>query len=495
MLLTISTTAPDHDSGGTYTPTDLGYLLHKHPDRLQRFELSFGAAHVFYPVANETRCTAALMLEVDPVALARGGEQHRPGHQLWPYVNDRPYVASSFMSVAISRVLGTALSGNCKTRPELVDTPIPLELELAVLPSRGRDGAQFLEDLFTPLGYTVDAIACPLDEDFEQWGTSPFYKVTLRSDSHTLSQALSHLYVLIPVLDDDKHYFIGQDEVEKLLRHGEGWLDAHPMREAITRRYLERRGRLVRAALARLSEEEDEAGANTRDSKPTTQEDEDAPIKRTLHQERLATVHQWLVESGARSVLDLGCGEGKLMQLMQPTTQFEKIAGVDVSTRALERAERKLRLTQLSPAARERIALWQGSLTYRDKRIEGFDAAALVEVIEHLDEERLGALERAVFQFARPSTVIVTTPNSDYNALFESLPAGEFRHSDHRFEWSREEFEAWCDGVASAHGYTARFLPIGPVDDTHGAPCQAAIFTLNHETTTATTTVTEGGAR
>lgn len=469
MLLTISTT---HDDD----PTRLGYLLHKHPDRLQHFELPFGQAHVFYPEANASRCTAALMLSIDPVALARGGDHHRPGHQLWPYVNDRPYVASSFMSVAISRVLGTALSGNCKPYPELASTALPLTFELAVLPCRG--GASFLRELFEPLGYNVDAKACPLDEDPSfGWGESPFYKVTLQSDKHTLSQALSHLYVLIPVLDDDKHYFIGHDEVEKLLRHGEGWLEQHPMREAITRRYLERRGRLVRAALARLSEEEDEP--DTQKSKPDTQEDEDAPIKRTLHQDRLDIVNRWLVESGARTVLDLGSGEGKLLRLMQRTGQFERIAGVDVSSRVLERAERKLRLSQLSPEQRERFSLWQGSLTYRDRRLEGFDAAALVEVIEHLEPERLPALERAVFEFARPTTVIVTTPNADYNALFESLPAGEFRHTDHRFEWSREEFSTWCDRVEANHGYSARILPIGPLDEDLGAPCQAAIFTLN----------------
>ncbi len=301
--------------------------------------------------------------------------------------------------------------------------------------------------------------------------------MTLESEAYTLSQALSHLYVLIPVLDDDKHYFIGKDEVEKLLRHGEGWLDTHPMREAITRRYLERRGRLVRAALARLSEEEDET--DEQDAKPATQEDEDAPIKRTLHQDRLDTVNQWLLESGARNVLDLGCGEGKLLRLMQREKQFERIAGVDVSSRVLERAERKLRLSQLSPEQRERFSLWQGSLTYRDRRLEGWDAAALVEVIEHLELERLSALERAVFEFARPTTVIVTTPNADYNALFESLPAGEFRHTDHRFEWSREEFSAWCQRVEEMHGYSASIHLIGPVDEDLGAPCQAAIFTLN----------------
>src|SRR5436190_17920500 len=148
MLLTITNTKPP--------ATDLGYLLHKNPSRVQSFELSFGKAHVFYPEATENRCVAALLLDVDPVGLVRSrrgpaGE----GGLLDQYVNDRPYVASSFMSVAIAQVFGSALSGRSKDRPELVETPLPLEARLSVLPCRGGEG--FLRRLFEPLGYDVTA--------------------------------------------------------------------------------------------------------------------------------------------------------------------------------------------------------------------------------------------------------------------------------------------------------------------------------------------------
>jgi 3' terminal RNA ribose 2'-O-methyltransferase Hen1 len=235
--------------------TDLGYLLHKNPARVQSFELSFGKAHVFYPETSSGRCTAALLLDVDPVGLVRNrrgpaGE----GGMLDRYVNDRPYVASSFMSVAFARVFASALAGNnSKGRQELVTVPLPLTARIAVLPCRG--GEEFLRRLFEPLGYQVTAEHHPLDEKFPEWGEGPYYTVEL-SNEITLQNLLAHLYVLIPVLDADKHYWVGKDEIEKLLRRGEGWLQSHPEREAIVNRYLRGQRKLTREALARLTEEE-----------------------------------------------------------------------------------------------------------------------------------------------------------------------------------------------------------------------------------------------
>jgi hypothetical protein len=214
MLLTITTTRPP--------ATDLSYLLHKNPQRSQSFDLAFGQAHVFYPEAAPDRCTAALLLDVDPVGLVRG-RQASAGPALDQYVNDRPYVASSFLSVAVAQVFGSALAGRSKERPELADSPLPLKARLAVLRCRG--GERVLRRLFEPLGYAVAAAGRALDEAFPDWGESPYFTVTL--DGHCrLRDLLAHLYVLIPVLDDDKHYWVGADEVDKLLRHGEGWLAA-----------------------------------------------------------------------------------------------------------------------------------------------------------------------------------------------------------------------------------------------------------------------------
>lgn len=461
MLLTITT---------THTPaTDLGYLLHKHPDKCQSFSLSFGQAHVFYPEASDTLCTAALLLDIDPVKLVR-----RSGSQIEQYVNDRPYVASSFFSVAMSQVFGTALGGRCKDRPELVQSPIPLTAKISVLPCRG--GEEFLRELFEPLGYTVSAQNYQLDEKFPDWGASKYYTVELQ---HTLplSELLSHLYVLIPVLDDEKHYWVGEDEVEKLLRHGEGWLSSHPAKEQITRRYLKRQGRLTRKALAQLVELEDPDP----DSSEEEHAQEEAAVEKplSLNKQRMLTVVDTLKENNLKTVIDLGCGEGTLLRYLIKDAFFDKITGVDVSYRALEIAKERIEKLRLARNQWDKIQLFQSALTYQDKRFKGYDAVTLIEVIEHLDLPRLSSLSRVVFEFTHPKAVIVTTPNIEYNVKFETLPAGKLRHKDHRFEWTREEFQTWANTVAQRFGYTAQFHNIGDNDPEVGAPTQMAIFKIS----------------
>jgi 3' terminal RNA ribose 2'-O-methyltransferase Hen1 len=459
MLLTITNRQPP--------ATDLGYLLHKNPARTQKFDLSFGAAHVFYPEASPERCTAALLLDVDPVGLVR----RRGAGTLDQYVNDRPYAASSFLSVAISRVYGSALGGRSKERPDLVDAALPLEAYIPSLPARG--GELFLRALFEPLGYKVEAQAHPLDPRFPDWGQSPYFGVTLRQ-SCRLRDLLSHLYVLIPVLDNAKHYWIGEDEVEKLLRHGEGWLAAHPEREQIARRYLKYRRSLAREALDRLVQEEE---PNLDEHEEVEEAEEQAVEARiSLNEQRLGTVLAALRGFQPRRVLDLGCGEGKLLTLLLKELTFDEIVGMDVSHRALDIAEERLHLDRLAPKQRERLRLIHGSLTYRDRRLEGYDAAAVVEVIEHLDEPRLKAFERVLFEFAAPRGVVLTTPNAEYNVRFETLPAGTFRHRDHQFEWTRAEFEGWAGAVAERFGYSVRFLPVGSEDPEVGAATQMAVF-------------------
>lgn len=464
MLLTITTTSKP--------ATDLGYLLHKNPSAVRSVDLSFGKAHVFYPEATADRCTAALLLEVDPVALVRG----RPGATgdggtVDQYVNDRPYAASSFLSVAIAQLFGTALGGRSKDRPELAATAIPLTARIAPLPCRG--GETILRRLFEPLGYEVHAERHVLDAKFRDWGESPYFTVALTA-TRRLSELLTHLYVLIPVLDDEKHYWVGDEEMEKLLRHGEGWLATHPDRDLIARRYLKHQRGLAREALARLTMEEEPDP----DAKQETNDADEAAIERriSLNEQRLGAVMSVLRSAGAKSVVDLGCGEGKLLHELLDDAQFAKVVGLEVSHRSLERARDRLKVDRMPPMKAARLALWHGSLTYRDKRLAGFDAAALVEVIEHLDVDRLGAMERTVFEFARPGTVVVTTPNSEFNVKFESLPAGRFRHNDHRFEWTRAEFQAWAEKVAARFGYTVRFLPVGSEDAALGAPTQMGVF-------------------
>lgn len=465
MLLTITT---------THRPaTDLGYLLHKNPAECQSFELSFGQAHLFYPEASDERCTAALLLDVDPVGLVRNRRTPRGDRgTLQQYVNDRPYAASSFLSVAMTRVFGSALAGRSRERPELAEQAIPLTARLAVVPCRG--GEAVLRRLFEPLSYTVGAVRHPLDERFPEWGESHYYTVELAAETR-LQDLLTHLYVLVPVLDDEKHYWVGDDEVDKLLRRGEGWLAAHPARELITHRYLRHQRGLTRTALARLAEEDAVDPDAAEAAHAREEEAVEKPLR--LNEQRLGTVLAAVKQSGARRVLDLGCGEGKLLRSLLEDRQFEEIVGMDVSYRSLEIAQERLRLERMPPRQRERIRLIHGSLTYRDERLAGYDAATVVEVIEHLDPPRLAAFERVLFETARPGTVVLTTPNAEYNVKWESLPAGKLRHKDHRFEWSRGEFQAWAGRVAERCGYTVRFLPIGTEDAEVGAPTQMAVFT------------------
>ncbi len=451
----------------THQPaTDLGYLLNKHPERLHELALTYGKALIFYPEASNDRCEAALVLDVDPVGLVRGKGQG--DGLLDQYVNDRPYAASSFLSVALNKAFRTAMNGVSSTRQELADSAIPLEAVVTPLPLRG--GETVLRQLFEPLGWQVEVapIAGPQGD-----ATSRYVRLTLRGTAR-LSALLNHLYVLIPVMDDAKHYWVGDEEIDKLLKRGEGWLDDHPAKELIVRRYLRHRGVLARAALARLAPEtQDEA--TEPESRSESEDKLEAPIR--LNDLRMTAVVEALRATGAKTIADLGCGEGKLLQLLARERWVNRLIGLDPAAGELERAAKRLKLGLPGGPPEGRVTLLHGSLTYRDARWAEADAAALVEVIEHLDPDRLPMLARVVFGAARPRAVIVTTPNADYNALFPSLPAGQFRHRDHRFEWTRAEFANWAARICNTFNYQVAFSGIGQHDEAYGTPTQMAVFT------------------
>lgn len=462
MLLTITT---------TYHPaTDLGFLLMKNPGNIHTTDLPFGKATLFFPEASEDRCTAALTIEVDSVELVRG-KGGAPGIQD-QYVNDRPYAASSLLSVAMGRVLNTAMSGRSKERQELADRAIPLEAIITPLPARG--GAGLVARLFEPLGYEVELRTIELDPTHVDWGDSPYVELTLRGDFR-LAALLNHLFVLVPVLDNSKHYYIGDDEVEKLLRKGEGWLDKHPEREAIVSRYLKGFRSLIKLANSGLDEHVVPVELDEVEARDASEAAIEKPLR--LNDVRMDRVVEVLKELGASSVLDLGCGEGRLLRALLRTAGFTRIVGVEVAPRILASAGDRLRLDEMPDMKRKRIELLQGSLVYRDDRLQGFDAAAVVEVIEHMDAERLPAFEQALFVHARPAAIIITTPNRDYNVLFAGLEGGKMRHPDHRFEWSRDEFRHWSESVAMKHDYHVRFEGIGIENVEHGSPTQMGIFT------------------
>ena len=481
MLLTITSVTPP--------ATDLGFVLHKNPAALRSVDVGFGVAHAFYPEAGPQRCTIALLVEVDPVALARRQGAGLPaaeagGFPLARYVNDRPYAASSFLSVALRRVFGTALRGTCEARPDLPDCPLELTAELPVLPCRG--GEALLRELFEPLGYQVSAVPIALDPHFPDWGDSPYFSVRL-SGTCRVRDLLGHLYVLLPVLDDGKHYWITADEIGKLTGPAAEWLAGHPQRDVIIRRYLKHQPALASQALAQLADDTvlnlDGApadGDQPADGDPAGSDTGAGAARARLRDLRADAVLAELAAAGARRVLDLGCGDGRLLARLLADPRFEAITGVDVSAAALARAARRLHLDELAPRQRDRLQLRQGSLCYADKRLAGYDAAVLMEVIEHVDPGRLDAVTHAVLGVARPGNVLVTTPNADYNARYPGLAPGARRHPDHRFEWVQAEFRAWATAAAARYGYQARFADVGPGDPgdpAAGPPTQLAVLT------------------
>ncbi|RPD40564.1 3' terminal RNA ribose 2'-O-methyltransferase Hen1 [Chitinophaga barathri] len=458
MLLTITNTR--------YPADDLSYLMHKHPAKVQETEFSQGIAHIFYPEVSPQKCTIALLLDIDPISLVRKNGPAGNDFALQQYVNDRPYAASSFLSGALAKAFSSALNGRCKDKPEMVSVPLDLEVNIPVLPVRG--GENVLRGLFEPLGYTVQCTQHPLDGQFPEWGNSRYFSLKL-THTLTLQALLQHLYILIPVCDNDKHYFVGKEEVEKLMEKGRDWLETHPQKELIILRFLKHQKGLANQALEQILQEEEPAAETEETTTPS-------PVRVRMHDVRLQAVKDELLATGAATVADLGCGEGKLLRLLMNEKQFTGILGMDISYHSLTIAKDKLKLERLPEKQQQRIQLIQGSLTYRDERLHGYDAAALVEVIEHLDEPRLATLEKVVFGHAKPRTVIVTTPNAEYNIKFESLEAGTMRHNDHRFEWTRAQFSEWAGQVAQEHGYTVSFKPLGEEDPEVGALSQMGIF-------------------
>lgn len=459
MLLTITAHGPN--------ATDIGYLLHKNPASVHSTSLACGQARAFYPEASSEKCTVALHVEVDPVALVRSKGARDGNWALGQYVNDRPYSASSFLSTAISRVFGTAMNGTCAKRPDLVARIWNLEIVLPTFPAPG--GEEQIKRLFEPMGYKVIVDQSPLDSSFPDWGNSPHCHLTLRG-AHTLAQSLSHLFVLIPAFDRKKHYWIGPEEIEKLLAKGKGWLEAHPEKEWIVARFLKYQRKLTHQALDRLTPPVDNTEeASSGKNEPAVEK------KLSLHTVRLDRVSEIVKSLAPASLVDLGCGEGKLLRLLLQKTKIPRITGMDVDSASLTKARE--RLLERGRGNGNRLTLIQGSLIYKDSRLAGNDVATLIEVIEHLDPFRLDALATILFGTIAAQHIIITTPNREYNQLFDTMKPGELRHRDHRFEWTRTEFEAWCTIHAKKHSYTVTFEPLGEEHPEHGAPSQLAHFT------------------
>ncbi len=462
VLLTVST---------THRPaTDLGHLLRKHPDRVSRFELTSGVAHVFYPEASDDRCTAALLLDVDPVALVRGRGRTAAADS---YVSDRPYAAGSLFAAALAKVFSSARTGASQQRPDLAATALPLELHIPCCPGP----AGLVERLFEPLGWTVTTRREPLDETQPRWGLAPYADVTL-TGTHRVADALNQLYVLLPVLDGAKHYWVNRDEVAKLLRLAGDWLPGHPDQRLIVRRYLAGSRELIVDATARLAALDTAIAEPEPRAAEVSDEDAAAPAAErvALAVRRHEAVLAELAHHQVTTVADLGCGSGSFVRRLLDVASLTRVIGTDVSATELARARRRLRLDRMPERRAARLTLLQSSVTYVDRRLAGIDAAVLMEVVEHVDPELLPALAASVFGATRPRVVVVTTPNIEHNVRYEGLADGGLRHRDHRFEWTRAEFSAWANGVCDRYDYRVTIAGVGTDDPAVGAPTQLATF-------------------
>ncbi|WP_285760833.1 3' terminal RNA ribose 2'-O-methyltransferase Hen1 [Nocardiopsis ansamitocini] len=453
MLLTISATR--------CPVTEFGLLLHSDPDTVQTVEQAHGAAHVFYPEANEQRCTAALLLEVDPLRLRRTRGGRTPDFASVQYVNDQPYAASSLFAATIAAVFHRALNGECPERPERVRTVLDLTLHLPAVPCDGGPGQA--RQLFEPLGWTVTAEPVPLDPGLPGWGDSRYLALTLTGEQR-VADALSHLCVLLPALAGAPR-LLGDGREADPLRHAAGWLPGHPHRAQIADPPPEGHDE-DGIAVRRLVEVE---GRSTGTGSPPAHE---TPADGGRHADAVLAV---LLEENARSVVDLGCGSGRLLALLCAEPTLERITGVDVAGAALRRAERLLGQDRIDEPAR--LALLTGSVLYRDDRFASHDAAVLMNVVEHIEPGRLPAMEQVVFGHAAPRTVVVTTPEADSAPRDVAEGAGAYRHPDQRFAWTRDRFRAWAQRVARVHGYRVRYVPVGPDDPGPGPATQMGVFT------------------
>lgn len=453
----------------------LGYLLHKNPANLHRASLSFGEGYVFFEETGEDRARVCLIVDADPLAMVQG--RGDLGHADALYVNDRAYVPSSLLASAIIKFFGTALSGRCKERPDLVDKPLDLVVTLPSLAPRAR--VNLVARLFEPLGYAVERLSSTQQISDEAASEASGYGVKLSTTS-TLRELLSQLVVLIPVLDyGGDHRWVDEADIEPFLRRVGSWLPDHPYASYIVMRAFKHQKHLIRSVIERYPSIEDSLAripSAASEQWDDAQLEEMAQSPLSLNQQRFAAIESIIVSIHPSTLIDLGCGNGALIAYLAKKMRFDRLVGMDVSATVLERAKNRLANLQLSVAQQKSIEFLQGSLLYADPRIKSFDMALLIEVIEHVDPERLSALELQVFGLAAYQAIVVTTPNREFNRLYIGMSEHTRRHADHRFEWTREEFAGWASRMGETYGYDFEIDGIGSISPEVGQPTQLAIF-------------------
>lgn len=453
----------------------LSHLLAKNPNNLYDRMEKEARVRIVFTASSEEETEALIYVTPDPVELVKGTSSAH--NDITQYINDREFVVSSLFCTYIRSALGTALNGKPKEAYlSWVDQPLALELEFGPVASNLPDLS--LEELFTALGYEVQLERGNAEYSFNLKSRSSVRYIKLKA-KQTLQTALRQLFVLIPALDDYKHYYISDDEVDKIRRYGEGWLENHPQRGLILKRTLRFAGAIkqyeeLMVRDGNLQESRTLDGARVGEIGEETAAPAEAPKVR-LNDLRYAAIAD-VVEGLAvkRSIVDFGSGEGKLSVRLSSVPGVSEIKAVEPSATAQMRAlDRFAKLV-----GRPGITVPEpvtGSLFYYDESLRGKDVMILCEVIEHIDEYRLGRVMDTIFHEYAPGTLIITTPNKEYNAVYE-MDQEEMRHGDHRFEWDREAFAVWCSRWTSAYKYSVQLSGIGELAQEYGYPTQMAIF-------------------
>ncbi|TDQ36236.1 3' terminal RNA ribose 2'-O-methyltransferase Hen1 [Aureibacillus halotolerans] len=436
MQLTIKATGSDVSA--------LSYLLAKNPANLYERKVKEHFVRFFFGTFSDTFVEATIFVTPDPLALVT----HKNSYDITHYINDREFVASSIFCSLCKSALATALNGLPNTAyANYVDMTFPLTFTVGPIASGLSD--EHVELLFKPLGYDVTFQYQSSESDVEKGSAR---MLTIQGLT-TLQAGLRQLFVLLPVLDDYKHYYIDEKEMEKLERYGEGWLDEHPEKALIYRRALR-----FKELYAPLQNDEE-----TQEKTP----------KRSLNHQRYEAIASTIATFPNRArVIDLGAGEGKLLERLRLIPGIEELLAVEPSQAMLLRA---MKAIEVSTEDGIKPTLLQGSLFYYDHRLLDSDVIVLCEVIEHIDEERLPACMAMILDEYRPGALIITTPNKEYNQLYD-MPE-ERRHHDHRFEWTRDQFTDWCYKINEGQSYDLTFSGIGDDNEIYGQPTQMCVFT------------------
>ncbi|MFC4100784.1 3' terminal RNA ribose 2'-O-methyltransferase Hen1 [Paenibacillus xanthanilyticus] len=452
----------------------LSHLLAKNPNNLYEREEKGAKVRLVYTVCDEQRTEAVLHVSPDPIELVKGSPD---SYDITQYINDREFVTSSLFCTYIRPSLGTALNGKPKeTFAEWVSHKFALTLSFGPVASNLPEPV--VEQLFASLGYEVEQERGEADYPFALKHRSSVRYITLRG-RQTLQTALRQLFILMPVLDDYKHYFIGEAEVEKLERYGEGWLEAHPQRELIVKRTLRFADVIERYEANREPAREEQNGAAEPAAEAASLADgaEPAPKVRLNEQRYQAICETVQGLEHKRTVVDFGSGEGKLSARLAELAGVQEVMAVEPSAIARKRAaDRFAKLAERGQGVVPKTVT--GSLFYYDESLRGKDVIVLCEVIEHIEAHRVERAIATILNEYAPHALIVTTPNREYNQVYEMGEA--MRHADHRFEWTRGEFRQACERWRT-DGYELELQGVGERHEAYGHPTQMAIFRRREE--------------